>query len=100
MKGKTFLAAAILCTALIFGLNGTSSAAELSSDIATMQVESKVLSHHHRHMPPPPPPPHHRYDREYYGRTGYGNRHDNNRSGYSNTRNRKVNININVMRRV
>lgn len=97
MKGKTFLMAAILSAVLTFGISGTSSAAELSSNFSTMQVESQVLSHHHRHIPPPPPR-HHHYDREYYGRTGYGNRHDNNR--YSKTRNKKVNINVTVIRRV
>ena len=98
MKGKTFLTAAILGAILTFDLSGTSSAAELSSDFSTMQVESQVLSSHHRHrMPPPPPPPSHRYDRDRYddyGRTAYR------RYSKPKTSVRRVNINISVTRRV
>lgn len=96
MKGKTFLTAAIICAALTLGISSTSSAAELSSDFATMQVESQVLSHHRHRVAPPP---RRRYDRdryEDYRRTNYGN------SRYRNSRTsvRRVNINISVTRRV
>ena len=100
MKGKTFLTAAILGAILTFGISDTSSAAELSSDFSTMQVESQVLSSHHRHRippPPPPPPPSHRYDRDRYddyGRTAYR------RYSKPKTSVRRVNINISVTRRV
>ena len=99
MRGKIFLTAAILCAALTFGISGTTSAAELSSDLATMQVEPQVLSQRRTRVPPPPPPPpsRQRYERhEYYGRTGYGN----SRYRQPRTTTRRVNINISVTRRV
>lgn len=94
MTGKTFLMAAILGAVLTFGISGTSSAAELSSNFFTMQVESQELSNRHR-MPPPPPP--HRYDRDRYsdyGRTGYS------RYSKPKTSVRRVNVNVTVTRRV
>ncbi|MBQ9487258.1 MAG: hypothetical protein IJU91_05610 [Selenomonadaceae bacterium] len=104
MKFKIFLTAAIICAALTFGISSTTSAAELSSDFATMQVESQVLSNRSRRIAPvpPPPPPRHRYDRDRdryddYRRTGYSN---SRRYSKPKTTVRRVNINISVTRRV
>lgn len=105
MKGKLFLTAAIICAALTFGISSTSSAAERSSDFATMQVEPQLLSNRSRRVapvPPPPPPRHHRdrYERDRYDdyrRTNYRN---SRRYSKPRTSVRRVNINISVTRRV
>ncbi len=100
MKGKLFLTAAIICAALTFGVSSTTSAAELSSDFATMQVEPQVLSNRSRRIAPYPPPPRHRYERDRYDdyrRTNYRN---SRRYSRPKTTVRRVNINISVTRRV
>ena len=102
MKGKLFLTAAIICAALTFGISSTSSAAERSSNFATMQVEPQLLSNRSRRVAPvpPPPPPRHRYDRDRYDdyrRTNYRN---SRRYSKPRTSVRRVNINISVTRRV
>lgn len=83
MKGKKFLVAAITCATLILGIGGTSSAAEISSDFSTLQVENQELAWgrpNHRHQPPPPP--RHRQEiRRDTRNTGY-----NNRGGYTSGR--------------
>ncbi len=111
MKFKIFFTATILCAALTFGISSTTSAAELSSDFATMQVESQVLSNRSRRIAPyPPPPPHRdRYDRDRYNRDRYDDyrrtnyrdsRYRDNRYRNSKSTTKKVKINISVIRRV
>ena len=60
MKGKNLFVAAIACATLLLGFSGTSSAAEFSTDLSTLQVESQELAYVRRdprRMQPPPPPP-------------------------------------------
>lgn len=90
MEGKKFLVAAITCAMLTLGIGGTSSAAEISSDFSTLQVENQELSWGRpgpRHQPPPPP--RHRQEiRRDTRNTGYNNRNAgyNNRGGYTSGR--------------
>ena len=62
MESKKFFVTAAICAALL-GIGGTSSAAEISSDYSTLQVESQELAWG---RPGPgrfqPPPQHHRRD--------------------------------------
>ena len=73
MKGKKFLVTAMACAALMLGFGGTTSAAEITNDISTLQVESQELSSHwgsHRHSPPPR---HHREIHSGHRQTSWGN---------------------------
>ena len=70
MKGKKFLVTAMACAALMLGISGTTSAAELTSNISTLKVESQDLS---SHRGSPPPPRHHREIHSGYRQTSWGN---------------------------
>ena len=103
MKANKIFISAIVGAMLTFGIGSTSSAAELSSDFSTLQVESQqTLSNHHHRMPTPPP----RHDNRHYdrhggnfGRTSYGpNRGGGNYNSPRNTRSGSRNVNVNVRR--
>lgn len=116
MKLKTFLMTAIMCGALFVGLSGTTSAAELSKDFSTLNVENQELAakrqpifgghiynpSRHRDNRHYAPPRHHDYDRtgsrNNYDRNRYErDRYDRNRDSYN--RDRNVNIKVNITRR-
>ena len=85
MNGKKFLVTAIACAAFMLGLSGTTSAADITSDFSTLQVESQDLSRHwgdsrrnypHPHHPQPPRHHgHHEMGRGGTHHTGWGNSH-------------------------
>ena len=120
MKVAKILTVVIICAMFTFGIGGTSSAATLSNDLSTLQVENQELAARHPVQPHrfPPPPPTHRpshddrhpssygrtdYESSYGGRhrdgyeSSYGGRH---RGGYEsrNTRggnnSRQINVNV------
>ena len=100
MKGKIILTAAIICAAFTFDISSTTSAAELSRDFATMQVEPQLLTHRSHRVAPPPRHHRDRYERDRYDdyrRTNYRN---SRRYSKPKTSVRRVNINISVTRRV
>ena len=102
MKANKIFISAIVGAMLTFGIGSTSSAAELSSDLSTLQVESQqTLSHHH--SPHHRVPPHHdnrHYDRQggNFGNTSYGSNRGGNYNSPRNTRNGSRNVNVNVSR--
>lgn len=110
MKGKNFLVTAIACAALMLGFSGTTSAAEVTNNFSTLQVESQDLSRHwgypRRHDPHQPQPPRHHgnYDmgRGGHYQTGWGNsgRNSGRRSGGSVTTISKRSTKIVVMPRM
>ena len=86
MNGKKFLVTAIACAAFMLGLSGTTSAADITSDFSTLQVESQDLSRHwgdsrrnypHHPQPHHPQPSHHPGARNVghggYHQAGWGN---------------------------
>ena len=98
MTGKRFLVATVFC-AMLLGIGSISSAAEISSDFSTLQIESQELAWGNRgsgRFQPPPPPPH--PQRNNSGsrdmrRTG------NNRGGYNYDRSGRDTRQITVVRR-
>lgn len=99
MKANKILVSAIVGSILTFGIGSTSSAAELSSDFSTLQVESQqTLSHHHS--------PHHRihpshHDNRHggnFGHTSYGPNRGGSYNSPRNTRSGSRNVNVNVSR--
>lgn len=102
MKGKNFLVTAAVCAALMLGLSGTTSAADITRDFSTLQVESQNLSRHwggsRSHYPPPHHHGHHEMGRGGTHQTSWGN--SGRRSGGSFTTIKRSSTRIVVMPRM
>ena len=104
MNGKKFLVTAVTCAAFMLGLSGTTSAAEVSKDFSTLQVESQDFAgrwgNPGRHYPPPPRNP---GNRGVYGgshQTGWGNSNSGRNSRAPMPTNRRSGGNVIVISRV